>query len=101
MRPKASGTARGRMNKRFEGQVALVSGGGAGVGEAAAHALASEGAAIVVGDRSLENASRVSMELEAQGIRALPVRLELGKHEHIAPAVRNTIDRFGRIDVLV
>jgi NAD(P)-dependent dehydrogenase (short-subunit alcohol dehydrogenase family) len=88
------------MKRRFENQVVLVTGAGAGIGLAVARALAAEGANVVIGDRNLQGAQAASNELRLLGVRSLPVLLELGKHEHIAPAMNSTIREFGRLDVV-
>jgi NAD(P)-dependent dehydrogenase (short-subunit alcohol dehydrogenase family) len=88
------------MEQRFDGQVALVSGGGAGVGQAVARALAAEGATVVIGDRSLQNAEAAAAELRARGAHSLPLLLELGRHEHIVPAIETMMKELGQIDIL-
>jgi NAD(P)-dependent dehydrogenase (short-subunit alcohol dehydrogenase family) len=88
------------MKRRFENQVALVTGGGAGIGFAVARGLAAEGASVVIGDRSLQIAQAADGKLRLLGVRSLPILLELGKHEHIGPAMDNIIREFGRLDIV-
>ncbi|WP_431270777.1 SDR family NAD(P)-dependent oxidoreductase [Dankookia sp. P2] len=57
---------------RLAGDVALVTGGGAGIGEAIAHRLARDGAAVLVADLLPDRAQRVAAEITATGLRAAP-----------------------------
>ncbi len=61
------------MTKQFAGKVALVTGGGAGIGRASALTSAREGAQVVVSDRNAQDAERTAHEIEALGSRALLV----------------------------
>ena len=59
------------------GDVAVVTGGGSGIGEAIATTLARAGAAVAVADLSQESAQRVAKQIEADGGRALAVTLDI------------------------
>ncbi|MCL2583043.1 MAG: 3-oxoacyl-ACP reductase FabG [Streptosporangiales bacterium] len=85
----------------LEGQVALVTGAGRGLGRAIALALAASGADVALGLRDVNSDSGVAAEIEAMGRRAVPVQLDIGQADQIGPAVEAAVEAFGRIDVLV
>lgn len=84
-----------------EGRVALVSGGGTGIGRATALALAYSGARIVVCGRRIEPLEAVRAEIEATGTQCLVVQADLRDSEAIERLVDEALRRFGEIDVLV
>jgi NAD(P)-dependent dehydrogenase (short-subunit alcohol dehydrogenase family) len=83
------------------GKVALVTGGGAGIGRAASLRLAQLGASIAVVDRDGAAASTVAKEIEADGGTALALVVDLSQPADVTRTVAEVIDRFGRIDILV
>jgi len=86
----------------FEGQVALVTGGSHGLGRAVAQALAAEGASVVVVSRSQEESSEAARMLPGPaGGRAIGLRCDVSVESEVAAVTAATLDRFGRIDVLV
>lgn len=89
------------MKGRLEGRVAIVTGAGHGIGKAYAARLASEGAKIVVAELDEMAAQAVAMELSAAGREALAVRTDVSDLASVADMAAATIERFGRIDVLV
>jgi 3-oxoacyl-[acyl-carrier protein] reductase len=89
------------MKARLEGRVAIVTGGGHGIGRAYASRLAREGAKVVVAEVDAEAAEALAKELNAAGHEALAVPTDVSREESVAAMARAAIDRFGRIDVLV
>ena len=85
----------------LEHKVALVAGGGRGIGAAISHGLAEAGAIVAVIDVDPARAQQVCDEIVAGGGRALAVPTDLLDGEQIDAAVDKTIDEFGQIDVLV
>ena len=82
---------------RLEGKVALVVGGGSGMGRAGAAAMAAEGAAVVVSDVSLERAQAVAAGI---GASAVALQVDVTSSELVERLVAETVARFGRIDAL-
>ncbi|GAB3124410.1 SDR family NAD(P)-dependent oxidoreductase [Glaciibacter psychrotolerans] len=83
------------------GKVALVTGASRGLGRAMAQALGEAGAAVAVTSRSIESARAVADELQAQGIRAVGVRLEVTDVDDVERAIEEITAALGPIDVLV
>jgi NAD(P)-dependent dehydrogenase (short-subunit alcohol dehydrogenase family) len=83
------------------GQVALITGGGTGMGRAMALAFSREGAAVAVAGRRMEKLKEVAREIEKQGGQALTVTCDVTQSKDTERAVRETVARFGRLDVLV
>ena len=82
---------------RFEGKVALVTGGNSGIGLATAKALAAEGAKVVITGRDEASLRTAAAEI---GGDALAVRADVTKIEDISAAIEKTRERFGRLDVV-
>ena len=84
-----------------KGQVAIVTGGGRGIGRAIALELARNGNRVAVFDILEENARAVQKEIEGLGGAALALKVDLTKCTDVTNAVAKVIERFGQIDVLV
>jgi NAD(P)-dependent dehydrogenase (short-subunit alcohol dehydrogenase family) len=82
------------------GKVAVVTGGGSGIGAALGHAFAAEGMDVIVADIELEAAERVAAELRAQGARALAVRTDVSNRESVEALAERTYAEFGACHVL-
>jgi citronellol/citronellal dehydrogenase len=83
------------------GRVALVSGGGSGIGRATALELAATGAGVVVCGRRSEPLEEVKGEVERLGGECLAVAADLREEDDVERLVGAALERFGRIDVLV
>ena len=86
---------------RLDGKVAIVTGAGRGIGRAIARQYAMEGARVVVASRTTSTVAEVVAEVDAFGAEALGVTVDVGDRQAVARMAGATIERFGRIDVLV
>jgi NAD(P)-dependent dehydrogenase (short-subunit alcohol dehydrogenase family) len=82
------------------GKVALVTGGGSGIGKASALALAREGFAVVVAGRRPEPLQAVVGEIEGLQGKALGVPTDVGNPDSVRDLFAKTKETFGRLDVL-
>lgn len=91
------------MRRELEGRAALITGASAGIGEAAAHALARRGCSLILAARRLDLLQALAERLGSgtQAVPCLPVQLDVTDMSTIQRAVEIGIGRFGQIDVLV
>ena len=87
------------MADQFEGKVALVTGGGAGIGRAGALAFARGGAKVVVADRQTEDAEQTAQSIRGMGGEAVFVRADVSRREDIEAMVKVAVDTYGRLDL--
>jgi NAD(P)-dependent dehydrogenase (short-subunit alcohol dehydrogenase family) len=87
----------------LEGRVAIVTGGGTGIGRAVCVRLAKAGAAGVVVNysRSEDDARATAREIESSGVKAEPHRADVADESQVVAMIAETVKRFGRLDVLV
>ena len=91
------------MSDRFslEGRVAIITGGGTGIGRGAALVLAQHGADVVLAGRRPEPLQATAKEIEALGQRAVAVPADVTKPDACQALVATTLDELGRVDILV
>ena len=85
----------------LSGRVALVTGGGRGIGRGICLALAEQGADIAVADLNMDDATTVCGEIESIGRMAQAVSIDVTSRPSIEEAVSQILERMGRIDILV
>ena len=84
------------------GRVAVVTGGGTGIGAATAHLLAHHGADVVIASRTADELQRKAAAIrESSGRRCLAVPTDVKDEQQVVSLVQRTKDEFGRIDILV
>jgi 3-oxoacyl-[acyl-carrier protein] reductase len=88
----------GVVMSKLDGQVAVVTGGGQGIGAATVRRLAEDGAHVVALDLDLDNAEKAVADLPRPG---LALACDVTDRAQVRDAVARTVERFGRIDVLV
>src|SRR5437879_5852618 len=84
-----------------DGRVAIVTGGGGGGGRALSAGLAGAGASVVVASRSLESCEATASVIRDAGGQALAVTVDVSVADERGRLIERTIDRFGRLDVVV
>ena len=89
------------MEKEFEGKVAIITGGGQGMGRSVAQKLGLEGANVIVNDKNLEALSKVVNDLTSSGVSAVAAPGDVTKKNDVDAIVATSLDEFGTVDILV
>jgi acetoacetyl-CoA reductase len=90
------------MGKRLDGQTALVTGAGRGIGRAIVCELAAMGANVVINyATSAHAAQELAREIEELGPKALIIQADVSDYEQVEGMIRQTIETFGQIDILI
>lgn len=89
------------MSDRLRNKVAIVTGGGGGIGSEIARVFAREGAAVLVADISQERAEVVAALIKDEGGAAAAYRLDVGEPSQCEGAVRAAVERFGNVSTLL
>lgn len=87
------------MNISFNNQVALVTGAASGLGLATAKAFAESGASVVLADWNEKGARSAAEELAAQGHKTLALRCDVADDAEVEAMIKQTVEKFGRLDV--
>jgi 3-oxoacyl-[acyl-carrier protein] reductase len=86
---------------RLKDKVAIVVGGGSGIGRASATLMAQEGARVMVADLSVERANKVADNIKAMGCEATAIIIDMRKEEDAQEMIKVTLGKYGKIDILV
>jgi NAD(P)-dependent dehydrogenase (short-subunit alcohol dehydrogenase family) len=86
------------MNPMFSGKVALVTGGGSGIGRTTALAFAAQGAKVVVADRRDDGAEQTVALIKAAGGDAIAIKVDVAQAAEVEAMVAQTIDHYGALD---
>jgi len=86
---------------RLKDKVALITGGGSGIGAAVARRFAQEGAKIAIGDVDVEGAEKVAAEIKDAGGEALICRADVRKRDEVEAMVDHVLREYGRLDILI
>ena len=89
------------MAGRLQNKVALITGGGAGLGEATAKRFAQEGAVVVVTDINADTATRVAEEINASGGQATARQQDVTNEALWETVVNEIVDNYGALHILV
>ncbi len=87
--------------KYFKGKVFIVTGASSGIGKAVAVEAAKKGADVVIAARNIERLNEVENVIKGFGVDALAVQTDVSKKEDAENLINKTIEKFGKIDVLV
>ena len=87
--------------KNLEGKVAIITGGGTGMGKATALLLAENGADVVVAARRVEPLEQTAQEIKAMGRRGLAIPTDITVSQQVNQMVERTISELGKVDILV
>lgn len=86
---------------KFQGKVSIVTGGGAGIGEAIALALAREGAHVAIWDLDGNRAERVSSTIQKMGHKSIAIRMSVANAQEVNASVQTVLREYERIDILI
>jgi 3-oxoacyl-[acyl-carrier protein] reductase len=86
---------------RLEKKAAIITGAGSGFGRETSLTFAREGADVAIVDINQTAAKAVAAEVEALGVKALPIFTDISREEQVADMIRLTLETFGKIDILV
>ena len=89
------------MSGKFEGKVAIVTGGNSGIGEATVHRFAKEGAKVALFARREPEGLAVEQAVQDAGGNAIFIQCDVSDRQAVDAAVEKTVEAYGRLDVVI
>jgi 3-oxoacyl-[acyl-carrier protein] reductase len=86
---------------KLKGKVAIITGASKGIGKGIAVRYSQEGAAVVLASRSLDLLSAIVDQVRNEGGQAMALDLDVTRYESVEKVVNQTVERFGRLDIMV
>lgn len=86
---------------RFQGKVAIVTGGSKGIGKAIAKQLAHEGASVVINGRDMNALEEATQEIRREGGKITAIQADVSKSEDVKAMIDKVIEDYDRIDILI
>jgi NAD(P)-dependent dehydrogenase (short-subunit alcohol dehydrogenase family) len=86
---------------QLTGQVAIITGGGSGIGKGIAKAFADEGCAVVIAGRQVERLAKAAVDLSAGGATIVAIPTDVVEEAQVSALFQQTMQRFGKLDILV
>lgn len=86
---------------RFKDKTAIVTGSGTGLGKAYVEALCKEGAEVVIAEFNEHSGSALEKDLCAKGYRATFMQVDVSNEENVKSCVQKTVEKYGKIDILI
>lgn len=86
---------------KLKNRVAIITGGGYGIGRVLALRFAAEGARVCIASRSKDKLDESALEIEAQGGQALAIRTDISREDEVEAMIAQTVEHFGGLDILV
>lgn len=86
---------------KLEGKVAIVTGGGMGIGKAISIGYAREGAKVVIAELDVDSANQVVQEIKANGGEAIAVKTDVSNFQNVQKMFEAALAAFGKVDILV
>jgi NAD(P)-dependent dehydrogenase (short-subunit alcohol dehydrogenase family) len=87
--------------KQLQDKVAIITGGGSGIGKGIAQAFAGEGCSVVLAGRTVPRLEAAAAEMRELGVQALAVPTDVSDEAQVVALFETTMERFGRLDLLV
>ena len=88
------------LSRPLAGKVAIITGGGSGIGRATARMFAARGAKVAITGRTESNLASVAAEIRAEGGEALAIGMDVTDEASIAAGIARTVETFGKLDIL-